>query len=142
MAQEQPENAHARDSVQHTDRQPPAELPTPQAAPEPAPVTKPTPHRESWLLVQPDTAFSLQLLGSRNAGSITDYIQQYSLDIAKSAVYKGLYRGAEWYVLMYGIYPSRQAALDARTLLPAAVRNDKPWPRTLKSVHSAIREVP
>ena len=99
------------------------------------------PHRESWLLTQSEASFSLQLLGSRSAESIAGYIQQHSLDTDKSAVYKGLYRGTEWYVLLYGIYPSRQAALDARVTLPAAVRSDKPWARSLKSVHAAIREV-
>jgi len=127
--------------VQRTDSQSPVDIPAPQTAPEPAPVPKSLPHRESWLLVQPETSFSLQLLGSRNAESIIGYIRLHSLDTGKSAVYKGTYKGADWYVLLYGIYPSRQAALDARTSLPAAVRSDKPWPRTLKSVHSAIREV-
>ena len=47
---------------------------------------------------------------------------------------------ASWYVLMYGVYPSRQAALEARDTLPAKGRKNKPWPRSLKSVHASIRE--
>jgi DamX protein len=98
------------------------------------------PHDEAWLLQQPEQNYSLQLLGSRQAGSITDYIKQHHLEMEKSAFYRGTYRGGEWYVLLYGIYPSRQAALEARAELPAKIRKDKPWPRTLKSVHTAIRE--
>ncbi len=133
--------ARDRSSEQQTDPQLPVDIPTPETAAEPAPASAPLPHRESWLLAQPETSFSLQLLGSRSAESITGYIQQHRLDIRQSAVYKGMYKDAEWYVLLYGIYPSRQTAIDARAALPAAVRNDKPWPRTLKTVHSAIREV-
>jgi DamX protein len=130
---------------------PAAETLKPAATPKPAAETAATaeagpgpaatlPHDEAWLLEQPEQNYSLQLLGSRQAGSITDYIKQHHLDMEKSAVYRGIYRGSEWYVLLYGIYPSRQAALEARAGLPAKVRKDKPWPRTLKSVHTAIRE--
>jgi len=98
------------------------------------------PHREDWLLQQPETAFTLQLLGSRNAESIARYLERHRLDYSQAALYRGRYKGAEWYVLLYGIYPNRQTAIDARATLPAAVRKDKPWPRTLKTVHKAIRE--
>jgi len=139
--QEPTEDAPNEGIQQRTDSQSPVDIPAPQTAPEPAPVPEPLPHRERWLLGQPGASFSLQLLGSRNAESITGYILQHSLDTGKTAVYKGLYKGAEWYVLLYGSYPSRQAALDGRAALPEAVRSDKPWARSLKSVHSAIREV-
>jgi len=128
-------------TVQRSDAQSPAATPTLEAAAGPAAESEQLPHRENWLLAQPENSYSLQLLGSRNAESIARYIQQHQLDIRQSAVYKGVYRGAEWYVLLYGIYPSRQAASDARSTLPAAVLSDKPWPRTLKTVHSAIREL-
>jgi DamX protein len=130
-----------KDIVQRPDAPSPTALPTLETAAEPAAVPEQLPHSEKWLLAQPGTSFSLQLLGSRNAESIARYIEQHQLDIRQSAVYKGIYKGAEWYVLLYGIYPSRQAATEARSTLPAAVRSDKPWPRTLKTVHSAIREV-
>lgn len=98
------------------------------------------PHRAAWLLEQPEASYSLQLLGSRQAESITDYIRQHRLDTQQTSYYRGLYKGGEWYVLLYGSYPSREAALAARASLPGPVRNNKPWPRTLKSVHAAIRE--
>jgi len=127
---------------QSTDSQTPVDIPAPETvAQQPAPEPEPLPHRESWLLAQPETSFTLQLLGSRNAKAVTGYIRQHHLDIQQTAIYKGMYKGTEWYVLLYGIYPSRQAAVDARTALPAVIRRDKPWARTLKTVHSAIREV-
>jgi DamX protein len=96
------------------------------------------PHREAWLLAQQGALYSLQLLGSRSEESVVDYINRYRLDPSLSAYYRGDYRGSDWYVLLYGIYPDRQAALEARAGLPAAVRKAKPWPRDLASVHKAI----
>jgi len=130
-----------KDTVQPADSPAPADIPAPETVALPAPEPEPLPHRERWLLAQPETSFTLQLLGSWKPKAITGYIQQHHLDIQQSAVFKGMYKGAEWYVLLYGIYPSRQAAIDARDALPAAIRSDKPWARTLKTVHSAIQEV-
>lgn len=111
------------------------------AATEPEAKTERFPRRESWLLDQPEESFSLQLLGSRNEKSIAEYIRSHKLDERQSAYYRGFYRGDYWYVLMYGIYPTKKAALEGRDRLPAKVRKLKPWPRSLKSVHTAIREV-
>jgi len=99
------------------------------------------PHREDWLLQQPPGAFTLQLLGSRDEASITHFIQRYALEPDKTAYYRGRYKNAEWYVLLYGIYPDKAAALAARSALPDKVQKGKPWPRSLKSVQDSIREV-
>lgn len=114
---------------------------TPPSIKTSSPATERDPHREAWLLAQKGELYSLQLLGSRSEKSVVDYLHRYSLDLSQSAYYRGDYRGREWYVLMYGIYPDRQAALDARAALPAAVRKAKPWPRDMASVHKAINEV-
>ena len=98
------------------------------------------PHREAWLLEQPGSRYSLQLLGTRHEQSIFDYMKQQRLDPTRCAYYRGSFKGGEWYVLVYGVFPSRQAALDARADLPARVRKDRPWPRSLASVQAAIRE--
>ncbi|MEN8802981.1 MAG: SPOR domain-containing protein, partial [Thiogranum sp.] len=98
------------------------------------------PHRESWLLEQPEAFFSLQLVGSRNEKSIANYIRRHKLDEHQAAYYRGHHQGAAWYVLMYGVYPTKTAALQGRDTLPAKIRKAKPWLRSLKSVHTSIRE--
>lgn len=99
------------------------------------------PHREAWLLRQPPKSYSLQLLGSRSEKSVTRFIEDNRLDLRQTAYYRGNFKDSEWFVLLYGIYPSRNAALEARERLPEALRKGKPWPRSLESVHSAIREM-
>ncbi len=113
---------------------PPSPQPVPTLVAEP-------PHRENWLLQQPPGTFTLQLLGSRDQASIADYIRRNALEPEKTAWYRGRYRGSDWYVLLYGNYPDKVAALAARSTLPAKVQKAKPWPRSLKSVQDSIREV-
>jgi DamX protein len=84
--------------------------------------------------------YSLQLLGSRSRQAVIDYVRQNRLRSEQTAYYRGSYKGGEWYVLVYGIFPNRQSALDAQAGLPVRVRREKPWPRSLASVHTAIRE--
>lgn len=122
--------------------------PTPAASAAPEAKQQPSrtagaaqPRREAWLLQQPANHYSLQLLGSRQQASILAYIRQNKLDPARCAYYHGNFQGGDWYVLMYGVYPDRNAALAARGELPARVQKEKPWPRSLASVHTAIREL-
>ena len=97
------------------------------------------PHRERWLLAQPASRFTLQLLGSRSENSLKAYINRHRLDLEQIAYYKGRFKGGDWYVLLYGSYPDKQAALTARAGLPPKVRAGKPWPRSFGSVHKAIQ---
>jgi DamX protein len=100
------------------------------------------PHREDWLLKQQPTAFTLQLLGSREQASISTYIKRNALEPSKTSYYRGRYRDADWHVLLHGIYPDKAAALAARSALPEKVQKAKPWPRSLKSVQDSIQEAP
>ena len=120
---------------------------SPETATTPAPATKSTstpdlPHRENWLLQQQPGAFTLQLLGSRDPASMNAYIRRNKLDPAKTAYYRGRYRDADWYVLLYGVYPDKASALATRKALPGQVQKDKPWPRSFKSVQGSIHKSP
>jgi septal ring-binding cell division protein DamX/type II secretory pathway predicted ATPase ExeA len=99
------------------------------------------PHGKEWLLRQPAKSYSLQLLGSRSEKSVIRFIEANRLEPAQTAYYRGSFKDSQWFVLLYGLYPSREQALKARDRLPAAIRKAKPWPRSLESVHSAIREM-
>jgi DamX protein len=71
---------------------------------------------------------------------VTGFIARHGLDPDITAYYRGTFKEGPWYVLMYGIYPDREAALAGRNQLPKTLQNNKPWPRDLKSVHQAIRD--
>ncbi len=117
-----------------------ASEPSTATAQTPATAQAALPHREDWLLRQPADHYTLQLLGSRRQASIIGYIEQNGLDPARCAYYRGLFQGSDWYVLVYGSYPDRAAALADRARLPTRIQREKPWPRTLADVHQAIRD--
>jgi DamX protein len=112
----------------------------PAKADKPATPGEPGPYGEAWLLKQPGNRYTLQLLGSRHKQPILDYIRRNKLDRERCAYYQGSFKGGEWYVLVYGVFSSRTAALAARNELPARVQKEKPWARTLASIQTAIRE--
>lgn len=118
----------------------PPETATPAlpAAPPPAVPSDSLAHREDWLLAQDAARYTLQLLGTRNEDAARKFIEQLALPAEKVSYYKGLYKGGDWYVVLYGSYSSRSAASADIATLPETLRAANPWPRPMKSVHEAI----
>jgi DamX protein len=95
-------------------------------------------YREDWLLKQNPENFTLQLIGVGDAEGVQRFLraQQLSGDLA---YFQTLRNGKPWFIVVKGVYPSRAAAVAARDSLPARLRQSGVWPRTLGSVHEAIR---
>ncbi len=95
--------------------------------------------QESWLLTQPSTAYTLQLLGAHDVATLNSFLQKYT-STEQLALFKTHYHGQAWYILLQGIYPDRQHALQAVEQLPASLRATiQPWPRSLASVQARLR---
>lgn len=94
----------------------------------------------TWLLERPAAHFTLQLLGVRNESSLQKYIAQRQIP-GPVAYFHTEYMGGDWYVLVQGDYPTMNAAREAISALPAAVRKSKPWPRTFATVHTDIQKI-
>ncbi|OOZ42286.1 hypothetical protein BOW53_00115 [Solemya pervernicosa gill symbiont] len=112
----------------------------------PPPATTPTTatltyHTEEWLLAQRPTAYALQLLGVENEQSVIDYIQEHRIE-QQAAYFATIKNGKPWFALLYGLYPSYEAAQAAKTRLPVSLNRYTPWPRSLASVHAEIRKHP
>ncbi len=111
----------------------PAASPTPTAAAKPA-----TGSLDSdWLLSRPGTRFTLQLLGGRSEKSLRQYLRANKIP-DPAATFRTVFKGDDWYVLVYGDFPSMAAARAAVDTLPATVRKTKPWARSFASVHEDI----
>lgn len=111
--------------------------------PDKSPLTTATPDNEiaqnkNWLLQQPDTHYTLQLLGSRSETAVQRFIKRHKLPAGQTAYYRGRYKGEDWYVLVYGVYPKRSDAASHISDLPEAIQDGKPWPRPMASIHKAI----
>ena len=154
-AKEKPPRAAAE-----TDKQPPAEKQpmTPVKMPpqrilqtqvKPPPIKPLTPkkdavkntiYRESWLLDQNSSFYTLQVLGVRNEEWLLDFIKVHKLlQDQNVAYYKTIYKGQQWYPLLYGVYPTKSEAADAVKELPDEVQKSIPWIRKIIAIQKEVQ---
>ncbi|WP_260843185.1 AAA family ATPase [Sedimenticola selenatireducens] len=94
--------------------------------------------REKWLLEQAPKSFTLQLIGVRDERAVKSFIEQYRLT-GEVAYFRMTRSGGAWFSVLYGVYPTRDAAVKARSNLPVPLRKSDVWPRTFASVQAAIK---
>jgi DamX protein len=121
--------------------QPPSPAPTPSVAESPAPAVKTAVQRENWLLAQDPESYTIQIMGVYNEQSLLDFIKRnQELEQGEIAYYETLFQGRPWYQLLYGIYPTKQAAQLAADELPENIRRAGPWMRKLAVIQQAIKD--
>lgn len=83
--------------------------------------------------------YTLQLIGSRTEQNAKQFITQHGIS-NKAYTYKTKVSGKDWYVVVYGDYPSKQAAKIAMNTMPSSlkVKELKPWIREVESVHKDL----
>jgi DamX protein len=89
------------------------------------------------LFRQPDSAHTLQLFGVRERAAAERYRRTRDI-VDQSVVLTGTLDGKPWYVVTYGLYPNRTAALHAMKQLPSSLRDTKPWARSIGSLREAL----
>jgi len=94
--------------------------------------------REKWLLSLDPKQYTLQMIGARDEGAVQEFISHYP-SLTKVAYYKTLFKGSDWYVVIYGQFSSKNEAKLAVTRLPKNLIASKPWTRPLASVQKDIR---
>ena len=90
---------------------------------------------EHWILDQEPNHFTLQLLGTHNKANIKQFAKTKRLS-NKLAVYQTIRNTQPWYVLIYGSYQTKDAAIQSRNSL--ASKKIKPWLRRFDSVQANI----
>ena len=114
---------------------PPLKPVTPQKA-----TAKNTIYRESWLLDQEASFYTLQVLGVRNEESLLNFVKDHKLLLNQNvAYYKTVYKGNQWYPLLYGVYPTKSDAADAVQELPDKVQQSIPWLRKMSAVQKEVQ---
>ena len=94
---------------------------------------------EEWLLLQPPNHFTIQILGVQSEEALLKFVEAYQFK-DQFAYYKTRFQKADWYPLLYGVYPNRKEAATILKELPPQVQKSSPWIRRLSTVHLAIRE--
>ncbi len=75
-------------------------------------------------------AYSIQLIGASDRGSLLAYAAQSELD-GERAILHTQREGDDWYTLLYGLYPTVSDARQALAALPETLRRYQPWIRLL-----------
>jgi septal ring-binding cell division protein DamX len=94
---------------------------------------------ESWILGQPSGNYTVQLLSVADPTNLHKFIERHQLGDSV-ACYRDKRVDPGVYILVYGSYPDKRAALRAIGNLPNAVRGNGPWPRRLDGVQNTIIE--
>ncbi|MDY7218592.1 AAA family ATPase [Denitrificimonas sp. JX-1] len=89
-----------------------------------------------WYKQQGASRYTLQVLGTRAEATARDFVQKNK---AQYHYFKKQHQGQALYVVTYGSFVNRDAALQAVVKLPAHIRKDKPWPRTMLSIQQELR---
>lgn len=95
---------------------------------------------EKQLLNANGKHYTLQLVGVSHPDSLSYFVTANKLNREKVKFYQTKLRGKNWYVLVYGQYPSRTAAMNAIKTLPSNIQKQKPWARSLSSVQKDIKK--
>lgn len=92
----------------------------------------------AWLLKQDSNHYTIQILAVRRLQALKEYTvaQSIPLDLA---YFRTRRDGRDYYVLVAGVFPTREAARVAASKLPKKVRANTPWIRKIEAVQRAIQ---
>lgn len=130
----------------------PAPAPAPAAKPAPAPTqvatAKPAPAPAAkpaaaapgaagsgWYAGQAPTHYVVQILGTSSEATAQSYVKEQG---GEYRYFKKTLQGKPLFVVTYGSFADRNAALTAIKALPEKVQAGKPWPRTVGSIQQEL----
>ena len=91
----------------------------------------------SSMKAAPSSNYTLQLSSSSNYNNLSSWAKKEKLD--KYVVYETTRNGQPWYVLVSGIYASKDEAKRAVATLPADVQAKNPWAKPLHQVQADLK---
>jgi len=96
------------------------------------------PLREDWLLKQRASSYTIQLVGLQDEKSIAMFLRRHPVP-DPVAYYRTKRNNKPWFPVLYGVYPDKKMAAQARDNLPEKLRKSGVWLRNFASVHKEIR---
>lgn len=94
---------------------------------------------ENTILSWKSSGYTLQLLGARSKQSALDFISKQK-DSEQFYYFSTIYKGAPWYVVIYGEFANRDIANSAIKKLPSELRKMRPWARSVRGVQIDIKK--
>ena len=97
-------------------------------------------HRETWLLSQEASNYTIQLMGARKEVLLYNFVERNQLlNQNEIALYQSTFKDKAWFQLLYGVYATKKDAQAAADNLPLNIRKASPWIRRFSAVQKAIR---
>lgn len=93
----------------------------------------------AWILSQNSRHYSFQMMGSWDRTELVAFVERHRLT-GNVAIFASMRDDKVWYALIYGIYPSRQTAINASNEWSAPLNGLPNWLRRLDSVQQQIRD--
>lgn len=115
--------------------------PAPGTRQEAVPDASAVPREAVWIMRQPASAYTLQLVSFSTAERASAYLAKQP-DPASFARFRLERGGKVLHVVIYGSFDSRGAAEQAAARLPSSVGGVKPWIRTYGQIQAAARTTP
>jgi DamX protein len=112
----------------------PTQVATAKPAPAPAAAAKPA-AGGSWYSSQAPGHYVVQILGTSSETTAQAFVAEQG---GEYRYFKKTLQGKPLYVITYGNFSDRAAALAAIKVLPAKVQAGKPWPRTVASIQQEL----
>lgn len=89
------------------------------------------------LKAAPPGHYTLQLSGASDYNNLNNWAKK--ADLKNYVVYKTTRNGQPWFVLVSGVYASKEEAKRAVATLPADVRAQQPWAKPLSQVQADLK---
>ena len=124
----------AKPPVQVASAAKPEATPAPKAAEKTAAPAK-AGAASGWYGSQAPGNYVVQILGTSNEAAAQSYVREQG---GEYRYFKKNLQGKPLYVITYGSFANRAAALSAIKALPEKVQAGKPWPRTIASVQQDL----
>lgn len=93
---------------------------------------------EQLLMSAANSAFVVQLFGSHSADNAQAFMNTHATKAIQLYRYRGEHNSKPWHVVIAGPFESREIALQQSQRLSKALRNQKPWIRSIADIQSVL----
>ncbi len=104
-----------------------------------SPATEAEVNSQEWTLRQNGNYYTFQLMGSWDEKKVVDFIEKYGVS-GDVAIFQSMRNGQTWYALIYGVFESKDQALQASDAWPEKLRGLPKWLRRFDSVQQQIQK--
>jgi DamX protein len=93
---------------------------------------------EQVLMSAAPSSFVAQLFGSYSEKSAKTFVQENQNDAGRLLRYRTEHKGKSWFVVVSGPFESKEVAKKAVGKLPAKLREQQPWVRSIEPVQALL----